>query len=176
MVRHYEAGSKPVSRRTAARCADVRLRRRFYLRGDNYDPQRDEVATPVEFFARLHREFRFTRDVAASASNAKLKRFWSRQDDALTKPWRGVLFCNPPYSPKMLGEWVRKAYQAGRSGATVVMILPARTNAEWFRDCVLKASEIRFVCGWLFRQFNRAMVIVFRRHRGAVRVSTMSAR
>ena len=77
MVRHYETGSKPVSKRTSARCADVRFRRRFYLRGGGYDPQRDEIATPVEFFQKLHREFRFARDVAASPENAKLRRFWT---------------------------------------------------------------------------------------------------
>ena len=58
----------------------------------------------------------------------------------------------------------------------MVMIVPARTNSEWFAVYALKAAEFRFVTGWLFRQFNRTVVLIFRQHRGPVRVSMMSAR
>lgn len=176
MVQHYEAGSKPVTSRTAARCADVRLRRSFYLRGGNYDPKRDEVETPAEFFFRLHREFDFDIDVAASPINSKLERFFSREDNSLSQPWIGTVWCNPPFEPKMLGEWLRKAYESAQAGATVVLLCPARTNAEWWRDYALRASEIRFVTGWLWGRFARVVVLVFRPGQHSPKVTAIPAR
>ncbi|WP_390225046.1 DNA N-6-adenine-methyltransferase [Brenneria goodwinii] len=55
--------------------------------------------TPDRVFNNLYREFAFTVDAAASATNAKPPRFWSHHDNALRQDWRGErIFCNPPHS------------------------------------------------------------------------------
>jgi phage N-6-adenine-methyltransferase len=103
----------------------------------------DNRAITDENFAPLHRRFRFTIDAAASPSNAKLERYWTVEDDALTQPWAGErVWCNPPYSD--IAPWVRKAsVERGpfrsrlRRPEVVVMLLPAnRTEQRWWQEHV----------------------------------------
>jgi phage N-6-adenine-methyltransferase len=84
----------------------------------------DDRRTPSDLWARLHREYRFTIDVAASADNALLPRFYTSDDDGLLRSWAGErVWCNPPFS--RLEPWVAKAWQAMRAGCElVVMLMP----------------------------------------------------
>lgn len=90
----------------------------------------DDRGTTLEVFEPLHARFAFTVDAAATASNAKLPRFWTPQDDGLTQDWTGErVWCNPPYSN--ITPWVAKA--AGSGAELVVMLLPAnRTEQKWW--------------------------------------------
>jgi len=54
---------------------------------------------------------------------------------------------NPPYG-REIGKWVKKAYESAQSGATVVCLVPARTDTAWWHDYCAK-GEIRFVRGRL---------------------------
>jgi phage N-6-adenine-methyltransferase len=91
----------------------------------------DDRATTPEVFVPLHERFRFTIDVAASAENAKLPRFYTAEDDGLAQDWTGErVFCNPPYS--RIEPWCEKAH--GGSAELVVMLLPAnRTEQGWWQ-------------------------------------------
>lgn len=56
---------------------------------------------------------------------------------------------NPPYG-RQIGNWVKKARDAATQGkATVVCLLPARTDTAWWHDYVMKADEIRLIRGRL---------------------------
>lgn len=56
---------------------------------------------------------------------------------------------NPPYG-RQIGNWVKKAKETARQGkATVVCLLPARTDTAWWHDYVMKADEIRLIRGRL---------------------------
>jgi phage N-6-adenine-methyltransferase len=101
--------------------------------------------TPQDFFDKLNREFSFETDVCASPQNAKCEKFFSPEQDGLKREWTGVCWCNPPYG-RQIGKWVEKA---AKSDATVVMLLPARTDTKWFHDWILPYAEIRFVRGRL---------------------------
>lgn len=101
--------------------------------------------TPQEFFDELNREFGFQTDVCALPENAKCEAFYTPEQDGLSQEWTGVCWCNPPYG-RQIGEWVRKAAE---SEATVVMLLPARTDTKWFHDYILPNAEIRFIKGRL---------------------------
>jgi phage N-6-adenine-methyltransferase len=108
----------------------------------------DDWPTPDDLFATLNGEFRFTLDACASAANAKCARFYSRTDNGLAQPWYGRVWCNPPYG-RQIGAWVAKARQASEAGATVVMLIPARTDTAYWHDHAMRAAEIRFICGRL---------------------------
>jgi phage N-6-adenine-methyltransferase len=108
----------------------------------------DLWATPQAFFDVLHREFRFTLDVCALPENAKCAAFYTPEINGLAKRWRGVCWMNPPYG-RQIGLWMRKAYVSAECGATVVCLVPARTDTAWWHDFVAKASEVRFVRGRL---------------------------
>jgi hypothetical protein len=98
-------------------------------------------------FDSLDAEFHFDRDVCARPENAKCPQFWTQEDDGLSMEWTGVLWMNPPYG-RELRKWMAKAHEAARHGATVVCLIPARTDTKWFQGyCV--AGEIRFIKGRL---------------------------
>lgn len=101
------------------------------------DDNADDRRTPPDLFAALHARFGFTLDAAASAENAKLPRFFAREQDALKHSWAGErVWCNPPYSD--IGAWVTKAWAEIRLEAKLIaMLLPAnRTEQGWWQDLV----------------------------------------
>jgi phage N-6-adenine-methyltransferase len=125
-------------------------------------------STPQELFDELNEEFQFTLDACADESNYKCERYFTKEDDGLIRKWDGIVWINPPYG-RGIGEWIKKAYYESLSGATVVMLLPARTDTKWFHDYVTKAKDIRFIIGRLkfSGHINSApfpsMIVVFRR-------------
>lgn len=123
--------------------------------------------TPQEFFEELNTEFHFTLDACANKDNAKCERYFSEEENGLSKSWGGeVVFCNPPYSN--ISEWVKKCYyESIKPGTIVVLLIPARTDTRYFHDYIYHRSEIRFVSGRLkFSGKGSApfpsMVVIFR--------------
>ena len=112
--------------------------------------QTAEWATPQWFFDEYHAEFGFTLDVAAQPGNAKCARYFTPEEDGLAQPWEGVCWMNPPYG-KTIGPWIAKAAQSAQDGATVVALLPVRTDTKWWqRYCLpLPPADVRFVPGRL---------------------------
>ena len=111
----------------------------------------DNWSTPQDFFDKLNDEFHFTLDVCADENNHKCEHYYTKEIDGLSRPWIGTVWCNPPYGRK-IGEWVRRAHFSSHIGsATVVMLLPARTDTRWFHDYIYNKSntEIRFIKGRL---------------------------
>lgn len=113
-----------------------------------FSSKTDLWETPKDFFDKLDAEFRFNLDVCALPENAKCAAFYSPDVDGLSQPWYGRCWCNPPYG-RQVGRWVAKAAQSAAEGATVVMLLPARTDTSWFHDYIYGRAEVRFVRGRL---------------------------
>jgi site-specific DNA-methyltransferase (adenine-specific) len=113
-----------------------------------FTSDRMDWETPADLFSVLHREFAFTRDVCARPGNAKCAAYFSPVQDALRHVWTGRCWMNPPYG-RAVGRWVAKAWCASRRGATVVALLPVRTDTAWWQDIVMRAREIRFLRGRL---------------------------
>jgi phage N-6-adenine-methyltransferase len=109
-----------------------------------FDSIKQDWETPMEVFNPLHVEFNFTLDVCASKENAKCLNYFTEEMNALELPWAGVCWMNPPFGQQ--GKWVGKAYKEAQKGSTVVCLLPARTNTNWWHDYCLK-GEIRFIRG-----------------------------
>jgi phage N-6-adenine-methyltransferase len=139
----------------------------------------DTWTTPRDFFANLHEEFNFTLDAAALKSSAVVPNYlgpdheygWRR--DALTVEWDGAsgggaVWLNPPYG-RAIKEFVAKADTESNKGITVVCLVPARTDTNWWWDSCIH-HEVRFIKGRLKfgGQKNSApfpsAVIVMRKH------------
>lgn len=105
-----------------------------------------EWETPQDLFNKLNEEFHFTVDVCALPENAKCEKYFTPEMDGLAQCWEGVCWCNPPYG-REIGKWVIKAKMAQSTGATVVMLVPARTDTRWFHNYVYNGwnTEIRFL-------------------------------
>jgi phage N-6-adenine-methyltransferase len=106
---------------------------------------RDEWATPHAILDGLFPEFEFDLDVCANANNTKAAVYFTEEDDGLTQPWGGVCWMNPPYSN--IAPWVEKAWRESLNGSTIVALLPAATDTNWFWDWVKGKAEIRFIKG-----------------------------
>lgn len=100
------------------------------------DDEVDDRGTTAEMFGPLLARFDFTIDVAAAEHNAKLERYFTREDDGLAQSWAGeMVWCNPPYSA--IWPWVAKAWKEYSGTRGIVMLLPAnRTEQGWWQDLV----------------------------------------
>lgn len=135
-----------------------------------FSSQSSEWGTAQYFFDRLNKVYKFTLDPAATPANAKCAKFFTAKDDGLAQDWSGhVVFCNPPYG-RQIKRWVQKCYEEGcKPDTTVVMLIPARTDTQYFHQYCMRARKIYFVRGRLkFIQGDKnnsapfpSMVVVF---------------
>lgn len=115
--------------------------------------------TPPDLFAALDAEFDFGLDAAAlpDGSDSLCLRWLS---NALAVPWAPLalgrpVFVNPPYS--RVAAFIAHAAVAVAHGATVVALVPARTDTKWWHAHVWDTSrqtfrtgvEVRFLPGRL---------------------------
>jgi phage N-6-adenine-methyltransferase len=114
----------------------------------HFSSKSDNWATPQATFDELNREFAFDLDVCADADNAKCSKYFDKQTDGLTQEWSGTCWMNPPYG-REIKAWMSKAYHSAKSGATVVCLVPARTDTAWWHDYAMQAREIRYIRGRL---------------------------
>ena len=127
----------------------------------------DDRGTDSAFFAEMEGTFgRFDLDVAAASHNAKCERYYTIDDDGLTQPWDGRIWCNPPYSN--IGAWVEKAWAEylEKRATFIVMLLPAnRTEQRWWqqwiephRDRMGTPLVVRFLPGRM--RFDRPGAVI----------------
>ena len=107
----------------------------------------DLWSTPRDFFDDYNAVYHFDVDVCATAENALCAKFYSPEDDGLSKEWRGVCWMNPPYG-REISKWMKKAYESSLHGVTVVCLVPARTDTAWWHEYAMK-GEIEFIRGRL---------------------------
>ena len=96
-------------------------------------------ATPRAVYDALDAEFHFNDDPCP---------YQNEMEDGLARAWGDRTFVNPPYG-REIGKWVRQGYNESRRGKLVVMLIPSRTDTQWWHDYVMKATEIRFLRGRL---------------------------
>lgn len=132
----------------------------------------DEWETPQKLFDELDQEFHFVFDLAATSCNSKCGiKYLNRAINSLTQDWTifsGYLWLNPPYSN--ITEWVKKAYEENLTGAKIVMLIPARTDTQYFHNWIYKNPnvEIRFLKGRLKFSNSKnsapfpSMLVIFR--------------
>ena len=134
-----------------------------------------EWETPQGLFDKLNSIFNFTLDVCADSNTAKCRDYFTKEDDGLAKKWDGVCWMNPPYGnpeqpcakncfkkgcqkrgyhitkyvPGVI-DWVNKARDefSSLNAGTVVCLLPARTDTNWFKTC-FSAKYLLFLHGRL---------------------------
>ena len=113
-----------------------------------FSQKTDVWGTPQWLFNKLNEEFNFTLDPCSNGENSKCDVFFTEEHDGLSKDWSGnTVFMNPPYSNCQ--GWMKKAYEESIKGCTVVCLVPARTDTDWFCNLALKYGEIRFIRGRL---------------------------
>ena len=119
----------------------------------HFSSKTSEWETPQDLFAKLDEQYGFTLDVCATFLNTKCNKFYDKDQDGLRQNWKeNICWMNPPYG-REIGKWIKKAYESAHidwqhTGATVVCLLPARTDTAWWHDYCMK-GEITFLRGRL---------------------------
>lgn len=136
-----------------------------------FSSKTDQWATPQWFFDELDEEFKFTLDPCADEYNHKCQKYFTKEQNGLQQDWGGeTVFCNPPYG-RDITLWVKKCFDEVHSGncPCAVMLIPSRTDTQWFHKYIYKIAEVRFIKGRLKfgDSANSApfpsMVVVFRK-------------
>lgn len=114
-----------------------------------------EWETPESLFIPLKKEFHIVLDTCASEGNTKCNAWYDKKINSFTKDWHAAIaaigknkagWMNPPYG-RGIDKWVKKAYDEAAKGATIVALLPARTDTSWFHNYIHNKHEVRFLKG-----------------------------
>lgn len=136
-----------------------------------FSSKTDQWSTPQAFFNLLNEEFQFTLDPCADSTNHKCDKFFTKEQNGLNQDCANeIVFCNPPYG-RGIRLWVEKCFSEVHSGGCpcAVMLIPARTDTQWFHEFINQKAECRFIKGRLkFGNSKNAapfpsMVVVFRK-------------
>ena len=117
-----------------------------------FSSKSDEWGTPSDLFESLNRKFNFTLDPCATHENKKCNKYYTKEEDGLSKDWGGEsVFINPPYTGGAIGKWVKKAYEetTKNSDTSVVCLIPSRTDTKYWHDYCMKSAHIYFIKGRL---------------------------
>lgn len=68
--------------------------------------------------------------------------------DGLTTPWKKINYVNPPYT--LLRQFVYKAIDELNNGNTTVLLLPCKTDQEWFHDLL----DLNFDIYWIRKRLK----------------------
>lgn len=111
-------------------------------------------ATPPELFRTLNMEYRFDLDAAAERWNHKVHRYFTPDQDALSRAWEAkTVWLNPPYARQIIGRWLAHAREQvlAAHALTIVCLVPARTDTEWWWKNVIwpvdLSVEVRLIQG-----------------------------
>ena len=113
----------------------------------HFSSKTDLWYTPQDFFKKYDDVYKFETDVCATDDNTKCTKYYTEETDGLSQKWEGVCWMNPPYG-RTISKWMKKAYESSLEGATVVCLVPARTDTNWWHDYAMK-GEIEFIKGRL---------------------------
>lgn len=114
----------------------------------HFSSKTDQWETPYEFFEQLNEVYKFDIDVCADYYNKKCQHFFDDVIDGLSQDWHPkTCWMNPPYG-RDIGKWMEKAYKESQLGATVVCLVPSRTDTKWWHNYAMK-GDITFIKGRL---------------------------
>ena len=116
----------------------------------HYSSKKHTWETSQDFFNKLNEIFNFDLDSCAETGTAKCSNFYTKEDDALTKDWKGVVWCNPPYGREQ-AKFVLKAYEESvKHNSTVVVLIPARHDTKLWQNIIFpNANQVCFIKGRL---------------------------
>ena len=127
-----------------------------------YSSASGEYGTPPEIFDPVRDALSLNFDAAASHENYKLPHYATVDgtfkhhfstpsrvtvNDGLTAPWKGLrVWLNPPYG-RGIGAWVQKCAHERNRAQVIAVLLPARTDTDWFHRWVAPFAEVTFLMG-----------------------------
>ena len=109
---------------------------------------KDKWATPQKLFDQLNDRYGFTLDPCCEIHTAKCTKFYTEEQNGLTKDWSGeVVFCNPPYSRDRIKIWMKKCAEEAAKGVKIVALIPVSSSSKWWHEFVWNNARIEFLKG-----------------------------
>lgn len=74
----------------------------------------------------------------------KAGRFYTAEDDGLSKPWKGKVWLNPPYTRGVIAAFANKAVTEIKRGRveSLCMLTNAQTDASWWQSLATHSAGI----------------------------------
>lgn len=113
--------------------------------------------TPADLMMKLYPLVggQFDLDPCAPSGDRKLAPVRCRirftmSDNGLALPWRGSVFCNPPFG-RGIWRWVEKAHSEVVAGSArpVIALLPVRPDTAWWHRHVAGCADVMMLKGRL---------------------------
>ena len=81
--------------------------------------------------------------------SVKASKFYTEEDNSLTKEWHGRIWLNPPYAQPEIGHFADKMVEESSSGRVeqAIMLTHNYTDTAWFQKLARAASSICFTRG-----------------------------
>jgi phage N-6-adenine-methyltransferase len=79
--------------------------------------------------------------------NVRAKRYFTLEDDGLSKKWRGNVWLNPPYGKDVIGLFASKVATERERYKQAVVLVNNATETAWFSEIASVASAICFLRG-----------------------------
>lgn len=104
----------------------------------------DDWYTPPEIFKALGLKFDLDPCSPGPGHWVPARNIFTKQNDGLREPWRGLVFVNPPFGGR-LGQvpWLRKFLEHGNG----IAIVRAYTSSSWWHELMPRAEAILFPRG-----------------------------
>lgn len=80
-------------------------------------------------------------------ANVKARRFFTVDDDGLSRKWDGNVWLNPPYGKDVIGLFACKVVDESRRFEQAVVLVNNATDTAWFHQLASVASAVCFIRG-----------------------------
>jgi phage N-6-adenine-methyltransferase len=113
----------------------------------------NEWYTPAEYLELARAVIgQFDLDPASSEAAQKVvkaNKFFTKEDDGLSKEWHGSVWLNPPYAQPLIAEFVEKLLEelAAEHTTTAILLTHNYTDTAWFQSAFKEARAICFPRG-----------------------------
>lgn len=117
-----------------------------------HSSEKHNWATPPRLMQAIHDHWglgSFDLDACAEQWSAKAPRFYTIEDDGLSQPWNGMVWCNPPYG-RAVGGWLEKAIKETRLNPRcegVFILTFVRSDTQWWQEHVRYADSVVMLKG-----------------------------
>ena len=133
----------------------------------NYNFSENDYKTPPILYQMALDTYgidKFGLDACCTDENIPAEKYYKfGENDGLKEQWEIHTWCNPPFNE--CKKWIKKAYEESKKGASIIMLVPVRTETEYWHKYILNNyyADVKFLRkGYKFLNKNNEEMGVFK--------------